>query len=342
MDDSQRYKQELMKGPKFRREYDAIQPRFEMIAFIVILCVLSVCICAHAESAKANQYYCYWISVDPDTDEKVIMKSISGGDSFPIKNIGQGYLLEGSGYGKIYYATPASEDQWDICEIHSNTPIATLADSDIIRVLAYWDETVYYVKELDGAPVIIALDRDHSAKYYPRGGHSEEFDFSAEDDEAWADWGIASEQEGTYMDYTSTISEDGKVAYCACEDDLEAIYISTSEQADLYIDKGCNPVWLDQNTLLYVGSDSRLFQYDVTHGTSSTYISDENAAIDMPPLDPFERMSMVDGDYLECVHILEKGPRLALLSLKTGELQNVKRVFPLHILDTIVVITWND
>ena len=326
---------------------------------IIVLCWFGVCACAHAEDIWTDDYIIYWVDaterwVDADdTDKRVdrlITASSCNRDSHSAANIGYGYLLEGNTENDVYYAVMRDKDRWDICEVGASIPTITLVDPGIIRILAYQNETVFYITSKYDKPILISLNNDHESICYPYGKYSEEFDLSGdyEDEDEWAKWGIKlddRELEGIKLMYTTTVSEDGKIAYCIEDYDYtppikcdSAIYVTTPNQADIYIGEGSHPAWLDENSLLYIGNDSKLYQYSMVEETSQLYVSDKKEEIVMPPVDPMERMVVIDKDHIGYIQICDKQNKLTLLSLRTGKSHIVDTVTPFYFMDAIVRI----
>ena len=326
---------------------------------IIVLCWFGVCACAHAEDIWTNDYIIYWVDaaerwVDvDDTDKRVdrlITTSSCNRGSHSAANIGYGYLLEGNTENDVYYAVMRDKDRWDICEVGASIPTITLVYPDIIRILAYQNETVFYITSKYDKPILISLNNDHESICYPYGKYSEEFDLSGdyEDEDEWAKWGIKlddRELEGIKLMYTTTVSEDGKIAYCIEDYDYtppikcdSAIYVTTPNQADIYIGEGSHPAWLDENSLLYIGNDSKLYQYSMVEETSQLYVSDKKEEIVMPPVDPMERMVVIDKDHIGYIQICDKQNKLTLLSLRTGKSHIVDTVTPFYFMDAIIRI----
>lgn len=314
---------------------------------LAIICyMLSVCVCAHAEAADSNAFCAYWIGIDAETSERIIMKSNNGEGSFPVMNVASGYLLEGGSNSNVYYADMNDNGQWEICEADSGNSIAALEDSDIIRVLAYQNETVFYVKSMDGIPVLIAYEKEHGAKYYPYGRYAVEFDRPAEGGNNQELDTYECEAGRTVLIYTTTISEDGNAAYCIDnsiawqpETFSNSIYITTLNQSDLYVGEGSHPAWLDKNRLLYIGSDSKLYQYDVENQIVHSFVSDKNREISLPSIDPEERMTVINENCIGYIQMQDKQRKLVLLSLQTGKTQVIDSANPVKFMDAIVKIT---
>ena len=314
---------------------------------LVIICyMLSVCICAHAEASDLNAFCAYWIGIDAETNGRVIMKSNNGEGSFPVMNMASGYLLEGGSDGNVYYADMNDNGQWEIYEADSGLSIATLEDSDIIRVLAYQNDTVFYIKSMDGIPVMIAYEKEHGAKCYPYGGYTVEFDRPVEGGNNQELDTYECEAGRTVLIYTTTISEDGKAAYCIDnsiawqpENFSNSIYITTLNQPDLYVGEGSHPVWLDKNRLLYIGNDSKLYQYDVENQIVHLFVSDKNAEISLPSIDPEARMTVINENCIGYIQMQGKERKLVLLSLQTEKTQAIDSVNPTDFMDVIVKIT---
>ena len=306
---------------------------------IIFFCCLGVCACAHAEDFDMDNYRIYWVDTDDtDKDKGSIMVSDCNGASRFVANIGYGYLLEGNTENDVYYAVMRDENRWDICRIGADSPIITLVDSDIVRILAYQGETVYYIASKHDEPILISLNSDNEIQYYPYGKYAEEFSLSVSGEDVWDDSRIGR------IWYSTTVSEDGKIAYCI-EDYTpwvkanSSIYVTTSNQADIYIDEGSQPAWLDGNSLLYIGTDSKLYRYSVIEGTSQLYVSATGKGIAIPAVNPIERMIVIDKAHIGYIQMYDEQNRLTLLSLRTGEIHTVDEVNPLYFMDAIVRIT---
>lgn len=315
----------------------------------IILAMFSVCTCAGADAAWPDQFDIYWIGLDANTDDRVVMKSHSDGDAIPVMKI-DGYLLEGSPDGDVYCAARADQGQWEICKLGSGDPVATLGDPDIVRVLAYQNDLVYAIKAVDGVPVLTVFEEERGMTYYPHGGYAEEFASLAGDHEAREIRGMdvsEAESDRVVVMYSTTVSGDGKIAYCVdntiawqSESISCSIYMTTLNQADIYVGEGSHPAWLDESSLLYIGPDAKLYQYDVNEQSSHPFVSDDQAVISLPPIDTTERMIVIDDDYLGFVQLMQGDQRkLSLLSLRTGKTQTVENVHPINLMDAIVRIT---
>lgn len=315
----------------------------------IILTMLSVCACARADTAWPDTFNIYWIGIDEGTEDRVVMKSHGDEDAYPIMKI-DGYLLEGSLDGNVYYAARADQGRWEICEVDSGKPVAALEDPDMIRILAYQNDVAYGIKAVDGVPILTAFEEDRGMTYYPHGGYAEEFDSLAGDHAAWEIWGMdvnEAELDRTVVMYSTTISGEGKIAYCVdntiawqSESISCSIYMTTLNQADIYVGEGSHPAWLDESSLLYIGPDAKLYQYDVNEQNAHPFVSDDQAVISLPPIDPAERMIVIDDDYLGFVQLMQgEQKKLSLLSLRTGKTQTVDNVHPINFMDAIVRIT---
>lgn len=307
--------------------------------FLSVVCILSVCNYAHTEPLQEMSSLCYWISVTDDTGENAIMKTSGKGDSVIHQKIGNGYMLESCGNTNIYYATSTDAGEWIVWEMFSNTPIATISDPSIIRILAYYDQTIYYAVQKNGTPIIKGKN-DNSTQTYPLGFNNSEFEYSLIDEL----WGIELDyQNRIVMKYSSTISENGIIAYSVTEGSAwgeepysSSIYYSTLDQSDIYVDEGSHPAWFDRNTLLYLGADSRLYRYDVNNRISSPYITTGGSDITLSLIDSEERMFVIDGEYIAYFRYKEKGSVLSLISLITGKIYNFDGIYSAELMDPIL------
>jgi len=282
---------------------------------------------------------CYWISVNDDTGENVIMKTSGKGDSIIHQKIGNGYMLESCGNTNIYYATSTDDGRWTVWEMFSNTPIATISDPGVIRILAYYDQTIYYVVQQNGTP-IIRVKNDNSTQTYPLGFNNSEFEYSLNDEF----WGIEIDyQDRIVMLYSSTVSENGIIAYSVTEGSAwgdgsysRSIYYSTLDQSDIYVDEGSHPAWYDRNTLLYVGADSRLYRYDIDNRISSPLITMSGSEITLSSIDLEERLFVIDREYIVYFRSKDKRSILSLQSLETGEIYDFDGINSVELMDPIL------
>lgn len=314
---------------------------------LVVAVMLCVCVCAHAADKAGVDICCYWIGKSADVNGRIVFQTIPDEGTIPLFDIGQGYLLDRGMNKNIYYTVQNDKGNWEIFELYSRKLSATLSDPDIIRVLAYYDDTVFYVKQVDGIPAIVAVDKYGKMEHYLSGKYNGEF---AVPEVTFDFWEIdVGESEQVVINYSTIISNDGKVAYCVQEGTAwseagitEIIYYSTRDEVDIYVDKGSHPVWLDNNTLLYVGDDSLLYRYSINTGIISPYLSVDNREIVVPWLAPGERAIAVAEGYVGYVQMQWEGYRVVLVSLKTGEIISIKGLVPLNFMDSIVMITVNE
>lgn len=316
--------------------------RVMMLAGIFSL-MLCVCYIAHAECASDAKFTWYWIEKDIKTNDNIIM--MQEGDLRPVavKYIGQGYMLEGNfDDNNVYYTMKNNDGKWEIYDLHSDKSIFIIDDNDVVRIIALQGGNAYYVKNTGDANIVVSIDANGKKKYYPRGQYSEEFERSADPFELW-ETELEFQERRIVYGYTVTVSGDGKIAYSIVDkidvnsaDMDETIYYATPNQADIYAARGRNPVWLNDNAILYINSKNILWVYNIDTGTSSVFPSRSGREITTNLIDTEERIIPIYGGYIGYAKMVWKGSRMTIQSLNIDGDPIEFEINPINFMDCIV------
>ncbi len=307
-----------------------------------LLVVLTMMCCA-AFAEEPIKPYLYWCE---DVDDVCYVKAVDVNTN-AIINICpfDGYLIDGGTQSNVLYGAKgnAESDTWSIVSIQSDGSIEEVASLDaenVLRVLAYQENRIYYSKSFEGG-----------CRYASVGENGEEYLYPPLDPDLGdcfcdveADMGIFETDfpEDDAMHcwvYSTAISPDGKIAFCDTpdtyfDDYYEHIYYLAPDGDAVFVGEGYSPVWMDADTLLYVDMDHWLNVYDVKSKHNALYETPKHKAIQLPPIEGESPISISrNHEYISVVMYDWKGTLCAMVSLDSGKVTILKGIVPLYCRD---------
>jgi len=296
---------------------------------------------AFAEDLDGMLYWTAYSTPSEDGERPLILAMDMQTGEYNVAYEGHSYLVE-SDLPEGCAAVVENGDGWDLLWLHSDGSYEVLmpeieTDSSV-RLLAYKNGVSYFVRwpekaaEADfinpwevwsedsvggiiASPAFFAVDASGNVTHYPEYSYPEECGYH-----------------DLYnlrliQNYSYTVSDTGLISYCEGRwegDDWNGeIRIASVENPAISVGEGTNPMWKDENTLLFLQGNC-VMCYDVGSGVVSALTDAAGREIVLEER-AFATPVCVSqsGEYLIYFYLWDAkfAPRVAVKSLKTGEVR---------------------
>lgn len=227
-----------------------------------------------------------------------------------------------------------------------------ISDPMLLQVFAMHGDNVYYVRQTQNKEYcceFVRMSINGDAFVYPYSAYQECYCPASEDD-FWAGWYDTSDsdpikwEDKTYETQSVTFSKNGYMAYEAFRD---GYYNQKGALLDRYIDimdpegniicigKGECPVWMNEDTLLYLSNDNFVYEYSLQEGIAKPHLTQKGKKIEIFPMSYESYISVSkDGKTFVCMLALDLGGSKAMVfNLETGKKYRLKNMNPATIAD---------
>lgn len=304
------------------------------ILFVILMFSLLLTSCRKAP--PANPTYVFWCELAEDAEYSTIdnyhhvVKVYSTANPFDsskpkISEIAaiDGHLIDGhASAGSAYCAVrevSGNETVWKIVELNAAGEQTVcrdgINDPQLMRVLAYYEGTVYYVRHYDDGACCryVSVNEQGSMFEYGELSQAECFcgtvsDMSDEEKAVWGDWYVEASIPLDYLpEYvcTSTVSLDGKIALEDRSATETGILYITRERETVHVGAGRCPVWLNQNILLFL-KDNTVCAFDTTTKMCGNFICGDGNVLVIDSLD-IEYGLTANADGTQLLYVQRRG-----------------------------------